>query len=63
MNKLIVSHISAIYRAELRFGKWAAGVVRAARGGKDGGSPMFEKRAGVTPSPQVKGLTDMVNSI
>ena len=34
----------ASYGAELRSGKRAAGVVRTARGEKDGGSPMSETK-------------------
>jgi hypothetical protein len=34
----------ALYGAELRFGKRAAGVGRAARGGTDGGSLMSETK-------------------
>ena len=34
----------ALYGAELRFGKRAAGVARAARGGTDGGSRMSETK-------------------
>ena len=44
MNKSIDIFTWLRYGAELRFGKRAAGVVRAARGGKDGTSPTSETK-------------------
>jgi hypothetical protein len=44
MNKSIDIFTWMRYGAELRFGKRAAGLVRAARGGKDGTSPTSETK-------------------